>query len=597
MVAGGTHQMAQSGRLEKIVSQLIEQYTRSVQEALAGRALATSPAEEPSDSVLRQLNRQFERQLTAVTQDVQRAEAASQTRARQQAVVAELGQRALAGAELSELMDEVCQRVAATLDVPYCTILELLPDGAGLRLRSGLGWKEGLVGRLIVGAGTDSQAGYTLGAGQPVIVEDLRTETRFSRPALLHEHGVISGASVIIQGQARPFGVLGAHASTRRHFSHDDIYFLQSVANVLAEAVERKRAEAWLLSLIQTTQDAVLSIDRQGRIILFNPSAERMFGYAQAEIIGQKINILMPAPYAGEHDGYIEHYERTGEARAIGRTRRVEAKRKTGELFPIELSVAIARTETETRYSAFIRDISETVQLQEGLLEREHLAAIGTTAAAFAHEVGNPLNGMSLTAQILERRLLRRAEPVEENIRTPLCTLMGEIRRLSLLLDEFRTLARRHVPECRPLHLAQLVTEVLTAEAPGFAAAGVQLRYQLPPDLPLISADSEKLRQAVLNVCKNALEAMPQGGTLSVAITHLDSQLRLDISDTGVGIPEGIDIFEPFVTTKAQGTGLGLTITRQILAAHGGSLTYQSTPGEGTRFALTLPLSPPETGP
>ena len=135
MVAGDTHQMAQSGQLEKIVSQLIEQYTRSVQEALAGRALATSPAEEPSDSVLRQLNRQVERQLTAVTQDVQRAEAASQTRARQQAVVAELGQRALAGAELSELMDEVCQRVEATLDVPYCKILELLPDGAGLRLR------------------------------------------------------------------------------------------------------------------------------------------------------------------------------------------------------------------------------------------------------------------------------------------------------------------------------------------------------------------------------------------------------------------------------------------------------------------------------
>ena len=280
-----------------------------------------------------------------------------------------------------------------------------------------------------------------------------------------------------------------------------------------AEAVERRRAEVWLQGLIQTTQDAVISIDRQGRIVRFNPSAERMFGYSQAEIIGRKLTLLMPEPYAREHDGYIERYERTGEARAIGRIRTVEAKRKTGELFPIELSVTKVRTEAEIRYSAFIRDISEKVQLQERLLEREHLAAIGTTAAAFAHEVGNPLNSMSLTAQILERRLVKRSEPAEENILTPLRTLMGEIHRLSLLLDEFRTLARPLVLQCKLVQLAELVSEVLTAEAPGFAAAGVQLTQRLPPDLPLVSVDSEKLKRAVLNVCKNAREAMPQGGT------------------------------------------------------------------------------------
>lgn len=363
-----------------------------------------------------------------------------------------------------------------------------------------------------------------------------------------------------------------------------------------AEAGERRRAEVWLQSLIQTTQDAVISIDRQGRIIRFNPSAERMFGYSRAEIMGQKLTLLMPEPYAREHDGYIERYERTGEARAIGRIRTVEAKRKTGELFPIELSVTEVRTEAEIRYSAFIRDISEKVQLQERLLEREHLAAIGTTAAAFAHEVGNPLNSMSLTAQILERRLAKRSEPAEENILTPLRTLRSEIHRLSLLLDEFRTLARPLVLQCKLVPLAELVSEVLTAEAPGFAAAGVQLTQHLPPDLPLVSADSEKLKQAVLNVCKNAREAMPRGGTLSVGITRLASYLRLDISDTGGGIPQGMDIFEPFVTTKAQGMGLGLTITRQILAAHGGALTYHSTPGQGTTFALHLPIPQPDTG-
>jgi len=356
-----------------------------------------------------------------------------------------------------------------------------------------------------------------------------------------------------------------------------------------------QRTEAWLHSLIQTSQDAVISIDRHGGIILFNPAAERMFGYTQAEVIGQKVNMLMAESYAREHNSYIAHYERTGEARAIGRIRSVTAKHKTGEPFPIELSVTEARTESEVRYSAFIRDISEKVQLQERLLERERLAAIGTTAATFAHEVGNPLNGMSLTAQILERRLAKRPEQAEDNIITPLRTLMGEIRRLSLLLDEFRTLARRQTLHCKPLQLAQLVTDVLTTEAAQFETAGVQVTQHVPPDLPVISADGEKLKQVLLNLCKNAVEAMPQGGTLSVCVTHVGSYLHLDISDTGVGIPDGVDIFEPFVTTKAQGTGLGLTITRQILAAHNGSLTYHSTPGQGATFALTLPIAQPGT--
>ncbi len=364
---------------------------------------------------------------------------------------------------------------------------------------------------------------------------------------------------------------------------------------ISARTADWQRAEAWLHSLVQTTQDAVISIDQHGRLILFNPAAERMFGYTQAEVMGQKVNMLMPEPYAREHDSYIAHYEQTGEAHAIGRIRSVTARRKTGELFPIELSVTESRTEAEVRYSAFIRDISEKVQLQERLLERERLAAIGTTAATFAHEVGNPLNGMSLTAQILERRLAKRPEQVEDNIITPLRTLMSEIRRLSLLLDEFRTLARRQTLYCKPLQLAQLVTDVLTTEAPEFESAGVQVTQHVPPDLPLISADSEKLKQVLLNLCKNAVEAMPQGGTLSVRVTHVGSYLHLDISDTGVGIPDGVDIFEPFVTTKAQGTGLGLTITRQILAAHHGSLTCHSTPGQGTLFAVTLPIAQPKT--
>lgn len=164
-------------------------------------------------------------------------------RAIQQEAVAQLGQRALATREISSLMDDAVNLVQQILQAPLCKVLELLPNGKELLLKAGVGWEEGYVGHRTVGAGLDSQAGYTLLKESPLIVEDLRTETRFSGPPLLHKHAVVSGMSVIIQGQEQPFGVLGVHTTTRHVFSQDDVHFLQNVANVLAAAIQRGRAE------------------------------------------------------------------------------------------------------------------------------------------------------------------------------------------------------------------------------------------------------------------------------------------------------------------------------------------------------------------
>jgi PAS domain S-box-containing protein len=167
----------------------------------------------------------------------------ARTRARQQEAVAALGQRALAGVDLQTLMHDAVQHVAEELEVEYAKVLELLPAGDALLLRAGVGWKEGLAGQATVSAGRESQAGFTLLSAGPVIVEDLRQETRFSGPRLLLDHGVVSGMSVIIQGRERPWGVLGAHTRRKRRFTSDDSSFLQSVANVLAQAIERVRGD------------------------------------------------------------------------------------------------------------------------------------------------------------------------------------------------------------------------------------------------------------------------------------------------------------------------------------------------------------------
>lgn len=355
------------------------------------------------------------------------------------------------------------------------------------------------------------------------------------------------------------------------------------------DLTERRRLEIWFQSLIHTTQDAVVSIDRRGRIVLFNPAAERIFGYTYAEVRGQSVTLLMPEPYASEHDHYVERYERTREPRAIGRIRSVTAKRRSGELFPIELSVTELPVDEEAHYAAFIRDISEKDRLQQQLLERERLAAIGTTAAKFAHEIGNPLNGLSMSVQLLARRLTSPGNRVEEKVIEQVHGLRGEIHRLSSLLHEFRSLARRQDLTCRMLHLRTIVQEVLTAEQAYYESRGVVVVLLIPESLSPLLADGDKLKQVFFNLCKNAVEAMPMGGRLTIQCRDAGAQVIIDIRDTGVGIPAGVNILEPFITTKPEGTGLGLPIVRQIIAAHGGALTYQSEPGQGTTFTISLP--------
>ena len=518
-----------------------------------------------------------------------------ETRVRQQEAVAAIGARALSDTSLGNVYKEVCETVTHTLDVEFCKILEAQFDGKTLLLRAGSGWKEGLIGTAMVDAGPHSQAGYALQCNQPVVVEDLAGEARFDPAALLLDHGVVSGLSVIIPGRERPFGVLGAHSSKRRKFKNEDVHFLESVAHILSAAIQRgtsvsaiQKSEAWLRNLVATTQDAVVSIDRRGCVVLFNRSAERIFGYEAEEIIGRKVNTLMAEPYAAEHDEYIERYEKTREAKAIGQIRTVTARRKDGMLFPIELSVTEIEIDENVHYAAFIRDISDKVELQKQLVESEKLAAIGGTAAKIGHEIANPLNGIYLTLQLIEQRLSRQAS-VDERVTGDVLRIKKEIGRLNQLVQEFRTLSRQQDYHFRPMNLAALLNETLDLQELVLEARSIVISRHIADDLPGVPVDEDRMKQALLNLIKNAGEAMPNGGTLTVAVTASDGSVAIHIKDTGIGIAPGSDIFQPFFTTKKEGTGLGLIIVRQIILAHRGTIVYDSEPGEGTTFHITLP--------
>jgi GAF domain-containing protein len=211
---------------------------------------------------------------------LQQVERELKARLRQQAAIADMGQQALASTDLDMLMQEIVRMTAQTLEVELCKVLELQPGGKKLLLKAGVGWKNGIAGKAMVSAGVESQAGFTLLTDEPVIVEDLGSETRFHGPDLLFDHGVVSGMSVIIHGKTEPYGVLGVHTRRSRSFNADDTNFLKGVSNILASMIERTQTEAQLNSsrdqlaiILQEVSDSVTVQNKDGRLVYVNQVA------------------------------------------------------------------------------------------------------------------------------------------------------------------------------------------------------------------------------------------------------------------------------------------------------------------------------------
>jgi PAS domain S-box-containing protein len=305
------------------------------------------------------------------------AERETHIRVQQQAAVARLSELALTGRDLDTLMADAVTTLARTLQVEYTKVLELVPAGDALMLRAGTGWSPGLVGRATVPATLESQAGYTLQSARPVIVEDLRTETRFSGPPLLHEHQVVSGLSVIIHGQERPFGVLGAHTVARRTFTANDANFLQAVANMLGSAIERERtevvlrnSEARLRAIFDNTLHLFFLIDRSRVIRAYNKVAshwaQRVFGKPLAA--GRPIDEYLPD---GDGDTFAEHFDTALRGESV----RVERRLLVGDSEPwIEAYYSPVRDPGGEVTGVFvsIQEITERKRVEE---ERARLSA------------------------------------------------------------------------------------------------------------------------------------------------------------------------------------------------------------------------------
>ena len=346
-----------------------------------------------------------------------------------------------------------------------------------------------------------------------------------------------------------------------------------------------RRSEAEIRAVLDTVVDGIITIDEKGKIQSFNPAAARIFGYSSDEVIGQNIAILMPEPDHSQHDDYVSNYLRTGEKKIIGIGREVIGKRKDGATFPMYLAVSQVHSKEEVKFTGIIRDLTDFKQMQEKLLQTQSLATIGEMAASIAHEIKNPLAGISGAIEVLRDEL-----GAEDPRREIMEEVVGQVRRLDNRVRELLMLSKPWQPEKQLCNLQSLIEEISATAQEQKSFAQVQFIFKGKKAVRAL-VDPTFFEQVIWNVLHNASQAMPDGGKIRYRFSQKEGLVLLTVSDTGTGIPEHHQdrIFRPFFTTKTRGTGLGLAICQKIMQSQGGTISVSSEVGRGTEVTLSFP--------
>ncbi len=352
-----------------------------------------------------------------------------------------------------------------------------------------------------------------------------------------------------------------------------------------------KRSEKLLREIFEAAPDAKLIVDEAGKIALINAQTEKLFGYKREELVGQQVEVLLPQRFVLQHQAHRAAFANNPRARPMGVGMEFSALRKDGTEFLAEISLSLVQTDEGNLVIAALRDITDRKALEKQVQEKERLATLGTTAAVFAHEIANPLNGVSSALQ-MAKSIAAGLPLADTELKECIDLASAEVERLSSLLNEYRSFARPQNLKIERSDVHKLLEELLALHFRHYAARGISIELDIPDSLPQVSLDVAKMKQAILNLCQNAVDAMPNGGTLLVRACRSQANLVIEVADTGSGIPEGLDVFQLFKTTKPESTGLGLPIVQQIISEHGGSVDYVTEPGKGTTFRMILPANP-----
>ena len=357
---------------------------------------------------------------------------------------------------------------------------------------------------------------------------------------------------------------------------------------------------AHVQSILDTVPDAMIVIDEKGVMQSFSATAERLFGYTPSDVVGRNVSILMPEPDRSRHDSYLQRYLSTGERRIIGIGRVVTGLRRDGSTFPMELAVGEMRSGERRYFTGFLRDLTERQEVQSRLQELQselvhvsRLTAMGEMASALAHELNQPLAAISNYMKGSRRLLEASREPSAGRVAEALEKAAEQALRAGQIIRRLRDFVARGETEKRVERVSKLVEEASALALVGAREYGIKVRLSVDPAADLVLADRVQIQQVLVNLLRNAMEAMRDAPTreLSVSTTGTAGEMVLvEVADTGHGIsPEvGEKLFQPFMTTKPSGMGVGLSISKTIIESHGGRIWVEPGPDGGARFRFTL---------
>ncbi|NNM71704.1 sensor histidine kinase [Enterovirga aerilata] len=361
--------------------------------------------------------------------------------------------------------------------------------------------------------------------------------------------------------------------------------------------------EAHLRSILDTVPDAMIVIDADGLMQSFSTAAERLFGYSAQEVLGRNVSMLMPEPDQSRHDAYLRRYRDTGERRIIGVGRVVTGMRRDGSTFPMELAVGEMRSGERVFFTGFITDLTERQQTQARLQELQaelvhvsRLTAMGEMASTLAHELNQPLAAVSNYMKGC-RRLLDQGEAAAlPKVKEALDKASEQAVRAGQIIRRLRDFVSRGETEKRVETVSRLIDEASALALVGAGQQGIVTRLDLDPRAATVLADRVQIQQVLVNLLRNAADAMQSTERRELGIASRlkpDGMVEISVADTGPGISEEVAdrLFQPFVTTKATGMGVGLSISRTIVEAHGGRLWVERNPQGGATFRLILPAT------
>ena len=374
-------------------------------------------------------------------------------------------------------------------------------------------------------------------------------------------------------------------------------------ARMAAETKGRalRRREAHLQSVLDTVPDATVVIETNGTITSFNSAAVRQFGYRPDEVVGRNVSMLMPSPYSEQHDGYLERYLRTGEKRIIGVDRVVIGRRKDGSTFPMKLTVGKTESDGAVHFTGFIRDLTEREEsagrLEEAQNELARLARLnelGEMASTLAHELNQPLSAIANYVQGCSRLLEKLDEEHAVRMRGALEETAKQALRAGDIIRHLREFVTRGETERHPEDIKTIVEEAGVLALVGSREHGIKSTFEFGPNTGMVLADRVQVQQVLMNLMRNAMEAMKHSERRELVVRTREeagSTLAVEVSDTGPGIPDDMAalLFQPFVTSKPNGMGIGLSISKRIIESHGGEISVSRNGSGGATFVFTLP--------